>query len=187
MIIIINGKSGVGKDTLISACDRNLVCGTENHYVYNISSIDPIKKIAEFGGWNGVKDEKGRKLLNILKKAFTEYDDTPLYKTLAEVLSIHQTFDYFGEPVVFIHIREPEEIQKMVDTTREMGIRTFTLLVRRTEIDEGGFVNIGDEKVEDYGYDFIFNNNDEIDMSKERFKSLVLTMVNLNRKEESMR
>ena len=47
-VVIINGKGGVGKDTL---CD----IVSKKYCVNNVSSITPIKQIAQIGGWKGEK------------------------------------------------------------------------------------------------------------------------------------
>ena len=49
LIVVINGRGGVGKDTLCSFV-------SDNYNVMNISSIDPIKEIAKTIGWDGKKD-----------------------------------------------------------------------------------------------------------------------------------
>lgn len=71
-IIVINGRGGVGKDTL---CDFVKEKYDDTYGVQNISSITRIKEIAKDIGWDGNKDEKGRKFLSDLKKALTEYGD----------------------------------------------------------------------------------------------------------------
>ena len=58
-VIVINGAGGVGKDTI---CDL----AAKHFKVRNISSVDPIKEIATFCGWTGVKDDRARKFLHDL-------------------------------------------------------------------------------------------------------------------------
>ena len=53
LTIVINGKGGVGKDTLCMSLPHRRV--------RNISSITPIKEIAAMHGWNGEKDLKSRR------------------------------------------------------------------------------------------------------------------------------
>ena len=63
IVVIINGKGGVGKDTLCDAL-------SSKYTVRNVSSITPIKEIAQLGGWQGGKQNKDRKFLADLKKLF---------------------------------------------------------------------------------------------------------------------
>ena len=74
-IIIINGRGGVGKDALISGISR--IEFPRRIGVMNVSSIDPVKKLAKEAGWNGTKDERSRKFLSDLKKLCTEYNNLP--------------------------------------------------------------------------------------------------------------
>ena len=69
-VVIINGKGGVGKDTLCNIIGKK-------YAVKNISSITPIKEIAKIGGWKGGKENKDRKFLADLKKLFIDYNDLP--------------------------------------------------------------------------------------------------------------
>ena len=61
IVIIINGRGGVGKDTL---CDL----AAKHFKIKNISAITPIKEIAQNYGWNGQKDSKSRKFLKYIQK-----------------------------------------------------------------------------------------------------------------------
>ena len=61
IVVIINGKGGVGKDTL---------CNTSTTYFMSemISAITPIKEVAKMCGWKGDKSSKSRKFLSDLKR-----------------------------------------------------------------------------------------------------------------------
>ena len=72
VLIVINGKGGVGKDTLCDFAARHFK-------TRNISSVTPIKEIAKAGGWKGEKDAKARTMLSDLKKVFTEYNEIKDY------------------------------------------------------------------------------------------------------------
>lgn len=147
-IIIINGQGGVGKDTI---CDI-----VKKHYgVKIVSSIDMIKAIAIYGGWDKQKDLKGRKLLSDLKLAFSEYNDLP-FKQMTHEIKIFKNFR--NEQILFIHVREPEEIKKLVSEYPEIK----TLLITRGE-SQLNFGNMADDNVENYDYDFVFENNGELE------------------------
>lgn len=148
-IIIINGQGGVGKDAI---CDV-----VKKHYGTKVvSSIDRIKAIAVYGGWDGQKDLKGRKLLSDIKLAFSEYNDLP-FKQMAHEIKIFKNFR--DEQILFIHVREPEEIKKLVSEYPEIK----TLLIIRGERPLS-FGNMSDDNVYDYNdYDFIFENNGKLE------------------------
>ena len=145
-VIVINGAGGVGKDTL---CEF-----AEKHFrVMNISSITPIKEIAAMCGWGGEKTDKARKFLSDLKALSIEYNDFPTVwatKKYNEFLNS----DY---EIMFVHIREAEEISKFVKATEG---RAKTLLVRGGErMKKSNYGNVSDDGVENYAYDYYFVND----------------------------
>jgi hypothetical protein len=144
LIIIINGKGGSGKDT---------ICSIVSKYTHSISisAITPIKDIARISGWTGEKDNKSRKFLSDLKKAFIDYNDLPLNYLLSEV----KKFTTDDNKVLFVHIREPNEIDKF---KLSVEIPVITLLVQRPSANII-FGNESDDFVDDYKYDYIFQND----------------------------
>jgi len=147
-IIIINGQGGVGKDTI---CDI-----VKKHYGTKVvSSIDRIKAIAIYGGWDGQKGLKGRKLLSDIKLAFSEYNDLP-FKQMAHEIKIFK--DFRKEQILFIHVREPEEITKLISEYPEIK----TLLIIRGQ-NPSEFGNMADDNVLNYNYDFVFENNGKLE------------------------
>ena len=153
-IIIINGTGGSGKDTFVEFCMKY-------DKVMNFSSIDKVKEIATMIGWNGKKTEKDRKFLSDLKKLTTEYNDMA-FNSIIDAIKVFNNSD---NNILFIHIREPEEIKRAVDF---FGAKT--LLVKRTghsNID----TNYSDANVDNYQYDYIIENNtlDELDKTAEQF------------------
>lgn len=146
--IIINGKGGVGKDTL---CDF-----ISNHFrTQKISSITPILTIAKAGGWNGEKDDKSRKLLSDLKHLFTQYND------LSFNYLKRQTGEFLltSEEILFIHMREPEEIGKYLKYATEKQLTCKTLLIKRDTMEHKIYGNDADDMVDYYHYDAIYKNN----------------------------
>lgn len=147
-IIIINGQGGVGKDTI---CDI-----VKKHYGTKVvSSIDRIKAIAIYGGWDKQKDLKGRKLLSDIKLAFMEYNDLS-FKQIAHEIKIFK--DFRKEQILFIHVREPEEITKLISNYPEIK----TLLITRGQ-NPSEFGNMADDNVLNYNYDFVFENNGKLE------------------------
>ena len=159
LTIVINGKGGVGKDTLCLSLQNRRVC--------NVSSITPIKEIAAQHGWNGEKDLKSRRFLAELKRVFTEYNDLPNRYLLEQRADFLQS----EEEILFIHIREPEQIETFV---RAVDGDCITLLVRRELPDTaGGYGNHADDDVEDYPYTVIFDNNRPLEQSVLAFAELI--------------
>lgn len=157
-VIVINGKGASGKDTL---------CGeaAKVFSVLNVSSINPIKRIASMNGWDGNKDDKGRRLLSDLKEAFTRYNDMPNQY----LVELHKCFLNSPHEIMFVHIREPEEIEKFKNS---IGGKCSTLLVYGRN-DEKSFGNKSDDNVSDYPYDFKFSNHMDIEESAKSFIDLI--------------
>ena len=146
ILIVINGAGGVGKDTL---CDF----ASKKFKVKNISSITPIKEIAAMCGWDGKKDNKARKFLSDLKNLCVEYNDYPTVWAKKK----YDEFITSDEEIMFVHIREPEEIKKFVDAT---GGAAKTLLIRGgSRMSSEKYGNASDDGVENYNYDYYFLND----------------------------
>lgn len=140
-IVIINGTGGSGKDTFVEFCSKY-------SKVMNFSSIDKVKEIAKIIGWDGKKTDKDRKFLSDLKRLTTEYNDMA-FNSITEAVNQFKTSN---KDILFIHIREPEEIQRAAET-----FNAKTLLVKRI-----GLANIktnySDANVDNYSYDYIIEN-----------------------------
>ena len=174
--IIINGKGGVGKDTL---CDF-----ISKHYnTRKVSSITPILTIAKAGGWNGSKDDKSRyngtrmdpstnkkddksrKLLSDLKHLFTNYNDL----SLAYLKSQTEEFLLTSDEILFIHMREPEEIAKYIKYATEKQLTCKTFLIKRDTMEHKIYGNDADDMVDYYHYDVIYKNNLSLSIAEEDF------------------
>jgi len=154
-VIIINGVGGSGKDT---------ICNIVSKYYKTeiISQIDPIKEIAKYGGWNGEKDDKSRKMLSDLKMLFVAYNNLPFNYSIEKINEFEKT----DKNILFIHIREKEEISKIVTSS---PLKVYTLLIKRSDKDfiKRTYGNFSDDSVDDYDYDFIYDGNNETEVKLE--------------------
>ena len=144
-VFIINGRGGVGKDTICAIT-------SDLYKVRNISSITPIVQIARFAGWNGEKTLAARKMLSQLKQVFTEFNDL----SFTYCMNQYEEFLASDEEILFVHIREPEEIARL---QQSIGKSCRTLLIRRDDPKATVYGNRSDDSVEDYSYDLYFDNN----------------------------
>lgn len=160
LAIVINGAGGVGKDTL---CDF----ASKHFKIENISSITPIKEIAAMCGWDGKKDDRSRKFLSDLKRLAIEYNDFPTVWATEK----YKEFLRSDSELLFVHIREPEEIKKFVAATDGMA---KTLLVRAgARISKSHYGNSSDDDVEKYDYDYYFVNDRELPLAEAEFVALL--------------
>jgi|GEM_PF-280041 len=154
IVIIINGNGGVGKDTL---CDL----AGQSFKVKSISAITPIKNIALEHGWKGEKDARARKFLSDLKRTFIDYNDLPYNYLMGE----YKRFLEEEEEILFVHIREGEEIDKF---KKDVKIPCITLLIRRKAI-QMNWGNESDDDVEKYRYNYCYNNDKSLSDAKTDF------------------
>jgi hypothetical protein len=167
---IINGAARSGKDTFVNIFKELLNQKDSDYKILNISSIDCIKKIAiNHLGWDGIKNEKGRKFLSDLKDITTEYNDLSFQRVLYEINAFHSVLPN-NKHVNFIHCREPEEINKF----KQKLENSHPILIRRDTKEK--YMNHADQNVEDYDYDFIFDNNKSIN----DFRCNILSFIETN-------
>ena len=119
-VFIINGFNGVGKDSFVSLVSECIP-------TMNFSSVDKVKEIAKIIGWSGKKTEKDRKFLSDLKLLCTDYNNMP-FNSMADKVSEFLNSD---NEVLFLHIREPEEIEKAKNAFNAM-----TVLVKRDSVEQ---------------------------------------------------
>lgn len=151
-IFILNGSGGVGKDTFVSFVKAYVTSIKNDFAIGHTSSINYIKDVAYNIGWSGEKDEKGRKFLSDIKMALSAYDDSPYERVKRNILHFLDD-DRFINGVLFIDIREPEEIER---AKREFGAKTILIKSDRVEHVTS---NMADAGVFDYEYDIVIENN----------------------------
>jgi hypothetical protein len=148
-IIIINGKPRAGKDIF---CKIISDLFTGNVHVF--SSVVPAKKAAKILGWDGIKNEVSRKFISDLKDLSTNVYNHSFewMKSMIECADLlYQSDSLAGdhEYIIFFHIREPEEIEKLVMAYPD----AYTLLIKRPELDNNNYNNHADSNVDKYDYD----------------------------------
>ncbi len=156
-IIVINGSGGSGKDTFVSFC-------SEFKKVLNISSIDKVREAANIlVDWDGDKNEKYRKLLVDLKRLSIEYDDCPT----KYIMSRAEEFKNSDDELMFIHIREAEEMDKMKNL---LGAKTLLITNPRVALITS---NDSDGKVNEYNYDYTILNDGTLEDLKNKAERFI--------------
>jgi hypothetical protein len=182
LIVVINGKGGSGKDTLANFVAEQMREGSAEV----VSSITPIKEIAyKYGYSDDDKNLMARRFLSELKAVFIEWNDLPLMY-LGPI--IDDFLDTPSKKLLFVMIREPVEIKKfktlvdrkLVDLTKEgncPSTEIVTLLIKRPEVDSIDFCNESDDYVDNYNYDYIYNNDG--DLFREKYKFMLFFIDNI--------
>jgi len=140
-IIIINGKGGCGKDSLIDGIV------SYGWWRRTLSAVDKVKQAATVLGWDGGKEDNDRKFLHELKNLSTDYNDGPNTYLCNTALSILKwclpvkakmvdkfpqiseemltpprgadfhgnswANEFFEHGAIFMHCREPENIEAL--------------------------------------------------------------------------
>lgn len=161
-IFIINGSGGVGKDTFVELV-------SEFASIMNFSSVDKVKDIAKEIGWNGTKTEKDRKFLSDLKILTAEYCDMPFQSMKHKVEEFKQSDIH---QCLFLHIREPQEIQRAVNE-----FNAETILITRDSVQQITS-NMADANVYNYNYDYEIRNNGTINSFRQIAKHFVKENIN---------
>lgn len=148
---IVNGKPQSGKDTFVDEIVR--LMEKDGMEAVKISSVDKVKKAAYILGWDGVKDAKGRKFLSDLKDMSTLFYNGP-FEDMKEWI-------YYGEyQSIFFFIREPEEIQKLIDAYPPGTFETICMIRSDNKSDDYG--NHADNRVYNFRYDYQIYNDGEL-------------------------
>ena len=163
VVVIINGSGGVGKDTF---CD----------YVKKIVPTDVFSTVSRVKlavqvliGRKVEKDEKFRRFLSDIKLAWTRYNDGPTKYILNKVKNSKKQ-------IIFLHIREPEEIDKTKNSLINLGYNCITLLITNKNV-KSIKSNMADANVENYNYDDIITNDSNKYMLK--IKAFILNSSHL--------
>lgn len=158
MIYIVNGAPGCGKTTFEDLCVKHVRFSAVDIY----STIDFVKDVAKYCGWNGEKTPENRKFLSDLKHLLAEWNNVPYKDTVRFVEHSIQLFhehDYHdNEYAIFIDCREASEILKL-----KMAFHAKTILIRRESSEKIEASNSSDRDVLKYHYDVIINNNGSLE------------------------
>ena len=158
-VYITNSSGGAGKDTFASMVGEYIS-------LTKYSSIDLVKNMYSYIGIDkDSKDDKKRKLFSDTKDMLTKYDDIP-FKDISSVVSDFKN-NYIETEVLFIDIREPDEIARAV---KAFGAKT--ILMRNPNVKKIT-TNHADANVENYTYDYIIENDGTLEQLKKVAKLFV--------------
>ncbi len=129
-VVIINGLATVGKSTFCKLSKDYCKNRFTKVLCYELSTVDFVKDVAKYAGWDGVKDEKGRQFLHELKMSMSRYGDIPTKKVaqrIQESVNAHPQYSF----VFFINARESEDIKNLKAYIQQnYGWDVMTLLLR---------------------------------------------------------
>lgn len=168
-VVIVNGKPESGKTTFERECLDYLDLN-EMAYGMILSSIDPIKDIYKSLGWDGIKTDKARKDLSILKNIWISNNNGPTNYIIEKVMELSTYEDH----VVFVDIREESEIIKLIDILEPLSI----LGIKYTIV----FIDRPDYRYIEYG-----NKSDDFISNMSIYKNIIINDGSIGRLREHAR
>ena len=156
-IIGITGKAGSGKTTAAKVLvDRGFM---------KLSFATPVKEIAKMFGWDGKKDDRGRRLLQLIGTEIGRwYDDRIWVKKMAQrILDIEETNKYYQDQTMIVidDVRFDNEAKLIKE------LDGFVIELKGNAFYQEGFLATHtsergvSKSVIDYSWDFPFYNSVE--------------------------
>lgn len=146
-LYVINGTALSGKDTFIEHLQRTLCSNLVN--IENHDSVGVHKQALESFGWNGIKDEKSREFLVLLKEKSDELFDTS-FNYIVHAYKIAPE-----NSILFYHVREPDKIQRILDNIK--GSKSVFIKRNTQPVFNNSSDKIAAES--NYKYDYVINND----------------------------
>lgn len=173
--VIINGSGTHGKDEFISKVRKH----TEGRWtVFNVSTVDRVKQVCEFMDCpRSEKTDKARNFWSAVKDAWVAYNDGPtqaMSEYVAEAKRTEQMLSTLKQGieqvVVFIHCREPEEVDKLLSACSKYA-QVCTLMIDRPGQDVPNCSKDDPENVQAYDYDCVYScrSLEELDYAAAQF------------------
>ena len=161
IVIIVNGYAGAGKDTFCEIGHQHYICAT-------LSTVDTVKDLALQMGWDKEKTEENRNMLSALKDFYTEWFDGP-FKEIVYCITYETTYNESNPPAgetqfIFLHIREPKEIQRVTSWCDDNDIQLHTVYIQSDKAEEQTHGNHADNNVRNMIYDIYIHNNGSLDL-----------------------
>lgn len=160
-IVLINGVPRSGKDLFVTKCQS--IIGAR---CFNVSTVDFVKEVAKYAGWDGSKTPENRAFLSNLKDLLTDWNDVPFKDVEAKLKQFEQEASLRWDSdqlIAFVHCREPKELAKFKER-----LGAITLLIRRPAVEQECQSNHADSEVFNYQYDYEISNAGTFDELRDK-------------------
>lgn len=175
-VIIINGSGGCGKSTFVKKCTDIAHNEYDNLIVVESSTVDKVKEVAQFCGWDGTKTEKNRAFLHDLKMALEKWNNIPNQSVVDQINSLEKMYSRH-DFVIFVNIREADSIRTFIENCQDqLDITPKTLLIRNANVKEI-VSNDADKNVENFVYDYLILNNGTLEELEECARNFLKKML----------
>ena len=176
MIIGITGKAGAGKTTA-----ANMLIKEFNNKAIIIPFAKPLKDFARKLGWNGKKDEKGRRLLQLLgtdvaRKCIDEDIWVQHWKKFQEEYDSFENLDGTKDCDHYI----ADDVRFANEADFILGQKGLVIKIVGREYDNVDSTHESEQDIPNYLIDCVIDNNSDL----EDLKVKVAHFVNSNIKEQ---
>lgn len=124
-IILISGKAGHGKTTFANLLEKELIA--KDRSVLRIAFADYLKYICtKYYGWDGVKNESGRKILQHIGTDVVRARDNNFWADIVSRLvnALDEEYDYY----IIDDVRFPNEIESFpLENTLHVRLNRYTV------------------------------------------------------------
>lgn len=167
MIIAVMGKAGSGKDEFAKILGELIP-------VRRYAFADKLKFVATSLGWNGEKDEKGRKLLQDLGQCFRAYNKNTWVDI---VINQIKDFDTVALPCVYVitDVRFPDEIERLKEEFNK--VITVKLVGRQDDIGVNA-EDISENALNDYTAKYVIYNNGDLSHLRDEIQRMLVMELN---------
>jgi hypothetical protein len=165
VIILVSGKAGTGKSYFAEKLRLAFECKNYNVEVQHFASV--LKSIAkQYFWWDGIKDGKGRKLLQHLGDVGREYDKDVWVKNLIELRLLNSP-NYPQDVIIIDDWRFPNEYQYLKENLN-YSIYTIEMIAPDREILNGEAAkHISEVALEEFNsYNFIIDNSEHSEITE---------------------
>ena len=179
--LLISGKSGSGKDMLATFLKEGLAAANKRTIITHYG--DPVKYFAkEYFGWNGIKDEEGRHLLQTLGTDVVRAV-LPNYWTgvITGLLDSFESFDIFDVAIV-ADVRFPNEAEIPFEQLEDV----VTIRIERKNPDGTPWVNPllteeqrnhpSETSLDCYAFDYVVHNDEGLELLKESARTILIDL-----------
>lgn len=145
MIILIGGKAGCGKDTVGNIISNTIFC-------YRDAFATNLKEFACDLGWDGIKDFRGRRLLQRLGAIGREYNQYIWVDHAIRRINLAFFTDSRLKSAIITDFRFPNEYKRIIEKFPEQDVRTIKVVGRKSDLGKNA-----SDKSENALKDFIFD------------------------------
>ena len=178
--MLISGKAGHGKTTFANLLEKELVANERS--VLRIAFADYLKYICtKYYGWDGVKNERGRKILQRIGTDVVRARDSNFWADIVARLinALDEEYDYY----IIDDVRFPNEIESF-PLSSSLHVRLERYVNEKERyinplMTEEELTHISEVALDDYAPDiFIVNFNDNLKLLQESANKLAEDLIN---------